>query len=159
GNDPTYGHRTFTLDAPGLAAAATATGTLAVNLQGATASGFTDEHQAQVSLNGTPLGQTSWTGIAPRQAVFSVPAGPLLATANRAAYVVIAPASMRDAAERLADTRRAQGMAAIVADLDQIMDTFNGGVSDPRAIRTFLSYAHTHWSQGPRYVALAGAGT
>jgi hypothetical protein len=83
----------------------------------------------------------------------------LSSTANRADYVVIAPAALRDAAERLADTRRAQGMTAIVADLDQIMDTFNGGVSDPRAIRAFLSYAHTQWSQGPRYVALAGAGT
>lgn len=282
GDDPTYGHRTFTLDAPGLAAPATAAGTLAVDLQGATASGFTGEHQAQVSLNGTPLGQTSWTGITPQQAVFSVPAGllhqsgnqvditattgggapysiwyvgsfdlsyprlfraagdsltftaggnprvsvggfsnpnvrlidvqdplhprwiagaaagpdgaggsqvsfvpaaagryvaagpaalaapaavrgwsasSLLSTANRADYVVIAPASMRDAAERLADTRRAQGMAAIVADLDQVMDTFNGGVSNPRAIQAFLTYAHTQWSQGPRYVALAGAGT
>jgi hypothetical protein len=281
GDDPTYGHRVFTLDAPGLASAAGG-GTLAVNFQGATASGFTGEHQAQVSLNGTPLGQTSWTGITPQRAVFSVPAGllkesgnqvdviattgggapysiwyvdsfdlsyprlfraagdsltftgggspgvsvggftsstvrlvdvqdplhprwiagaaagpdgaggfqlrfvpsaagryvaaapaalaapaaargwsapSLLSTANRADYLVIAPAAMRDAAERLADTRRAQGMTAIVADLDQIMDTFNGGVSDPRAIRAFLSYAHTQWSQGPRYVALAGAGT
>ncbi|HEY3568828.1 MAG TPA: C25 family cysteine peptidase [Thermoanaerobaculia bacterium] len=281
GNDPTYGHRTYTLDAPGLAAAA-GVGTLAVNLQGATASGFAGEHQAQVSLNGTPLGETSWTGITPQRAVFSVPAGllqesgnqvdvtavtgggapysiwyvdsfdlsyprlfraagdalaftaggapgvsvggftsstvrlvdvqdplhprwiagatagpdgaggfqlrfvpsatgkyvaaapaalvapaavrgwsapSLLSTANRADYLVIAPAAMRDAAERLADTRRAQGMTALVADLDQIMDTFNGGVSDPRAIRSFLSYAHTQWSQGPRYVALAGAGT
>jgi hypothetical protein len=282
GDDPTYGHRSYTLDAPGLAAPATAAGTLAVNLQGATASGVAGEHQAQVSLNGTPLGQTSWTGITPQRAVFSVPAGllresgnqvdvtavtgggapysiwyadsfdlsyprlfhaagnalaftaggnprvsvggfssaavrlvdvqdplhprwitgaaagpdgaggfqisfvpaatgrylaaapaalaapaavrpwsapSLRSTANRADYVVIAPAAMHDAAERLADARRAQGMAAIVADLDQIMDTFNGGVSDPRAIRTFLSYAHTQWSQGPRYVALAGAGT
>ncbi|HEY4575819.1 MAG TPA: C25 family cysteine peptidase, partial [Thermoanaerobaculia bacterium] len=83
----------------------------------------------------------------------------LLSTANRADYVVIAPASMRDAAERLADTRRAQGMAAIVADLDQVMDAFNGGVSNPHAIQAFLAYAHTQWSQGPRYVALAGAGT
>lgn len=282
GDDPTYGHRTFTLDAPGLAAPATAAGTLAVNLQGATTSGFAGEHRAQVSLNGTPLGETSWTGITAQRAVFSVPAGllqesgnqvdvtavtgggapysiwyvdsfdlsyprlfhaagdtlaftgggnpqvsvggftnanvrlidvqdplhprwitgaaagpdgaggsqlsfiptvtgkyvaaapaalaapaavrgwsapSLRSTANRADYVVIAPAALRDAAERLADTRRAQGMTAIVADLDQIMDTFNGGVSDPRAIRAFLSYAHTQWSQGPRYVALAGAGT
>lgn len=282
GDDPTYGHRAFTLDAPGLAATAAGGGTLAVNLQGATASGFAGEHRAQVALNGTPLGETSWAGITPQRAVFSVPAGllkesgnqvdvtavtgggapysiwyvdsfdlsyprlfraagdsltftaggnprvsaggfssatvrlldvqdplhprwiagaaagpdgaggfqlsfvpsatgryvaaapaalaapaavrgwsapSLSSTANRADYVVIAPAALRDAAERLADTRRAQGMTAIVADLDQIMDTFNGGVSDPRAIRAFLSYAHTQWSQGPRYVALAGAGT
>jgi peptidase C25-like protein len=280
GNDPTYGHRTFPLDAPGLAAAGG--GTLAVNLQGATASGFAGEHRAQVSLNGTPLGETSWTGITPQRAAFTVPPGLLLASGNqvdvtavtgggapysiwyvdsfdlsyprlfraagdalaftgggnaqvsvggftssavrlidvqdplhprwitgatagpdgsggfqlsfvpaatgkyvaaapaalaapaavrpwspkllqwvgnRADYVVIAPAALRDAAERLANARRAQGMTAIVADLDQIMDTFNGGVSDPRAIRAFLTYAHTQWLQKPRYVALAGAGT
>lgn len=280
GDDATYGHRTYALDAPGLAGSGS--GTLAVNLQGATASGVTEEHKAQVSLNGTPLGETSWTGITSQRAAFNVPAGllresgnqvdvtavtgggapysiwyvdsfdlsyprlfhaagdslaftaggnpgvsvggfsnanvrlidvqdplhprwiagatagpdgaggfqlsfvpsaagqyvaaapaalaapaaargwsaPLLRSAgNRADYVVIAPAALRDAAERLADTRRAQGMTALVADLDQIMDTFNGGVSDPRAIRTFLSYAHTQWSQGPRYVALAGTGT
>ncbi len=280
GDDPTYGHRTFTLDAPGLAG--TGGGTLAINLQGATASGFPGEHQAQVALNGVPLGETSWTGITAQRAVFTVPAGllresgnqvdvtavtgggapysiyyldsfdlayprlfhaasdalaftaggnpqvsiggfssatvelldvqdplhprwiagaaagpddaggfqlsfapsasgqyvaaapaalaapaavrgwsapSLRSTGNRADYVVIAPVALRDAAERLADTRRAQGMTAIVADLDQIMDTFNAGVSDPHAIRTFLTYAHTQWSQGPRYVALAGAGT
>jgi hypothetical protein len=280
GSDPTYGHRSFALDAPGLAAAGG--GTLAVNLQGATASGVAGEHRAQVALNGTPLGETSWTGIAPQRAVFAVPAGLLRASGNqadvtavtgggapysiyyvdsfdlsyprlfraagdalaftaggspqvsvggfsssnvrlvdvqdplhprwitgaaagpdgaggfqlsfvpaasgrylaaapaalaapaavrswsapslhwignRADYVVIAPAALRDAAERLANVRRAQGMTAVVADLDQIVDTFNGGVSDPRALRAFLTYAHTQWLQGPRYVALAGAGT
>ncbi len=279
GGDPTYGHRTYSLDAPGLAG--TGGGTLTVNLQGATASGVTGEHRAQVAVNGTALGETSWTGIAPRQAVLAVPAGvlresgnqvdvtaltgdgapysifyldsfdlayprvfrasgdtlaftgggnpgvtvtgfsgsglqvldiqsplqprwitgaavgsdgaggfqvsfvptasgkylatatvsshvaasrpwsasSLSATSNRADYLVIAPAAWRAAAERLADLRRAQGLTAMVVDLDQIMDTFNAGVSDPRALRAFLAYAHDQWSQGPRYVALAGGGT
>ncbi len=280
GNDPTYGQKTFALDAPGFAG--TGGGTLTIALQGATASGVTGEHRAQVSLNGTPLGETSWTGIAPRQATFAVPSGVLQAagnqaqvtaligdgapysifylnsfdlsyprifqasgnalaftaggnaqvtvagfsspavrlldvqdplhprwitgaavgsdgaggfrlsfaptaagkylaaapaaflapsanrpwsapalssTANRADYLVVAPPALRAAAERLADLRRAQGMTAIVADLDQIMDTFNSGVADPHAVRTFLTYAHTQWAQGPRYVALAGGGT
>jgi hypothetical protein len=95
----------------------------------------------------------------PPAAVRGWSAPSLLSAANRADYVVIAPAALRGAAERLADARRAQGMAAMVADLDQIMDTFNGGVSDPRAVRSFLAYTRGQWSQGPRYVALAGAGT
>ena len=72
---------------------------------------------------------------------------------------MIAPPALRAAAERLADLRRAQGLVAIVADLDQIMDTFNSGVSDPHALRAFLTYAHTQWAKAPRYVALAGGGT
>jgi hypothetical protein len=286
GNDPTYGQKTFALDAPGFAGTSGGGGgTLAVAFQGATSSGVTGEHRAQISLNGTPLGETSWTGITAQQATFAVPAGalqsagnqvqvtaligngapfsifylnsfdlsyartfqaagnalaftagggganpqvtvtgfsgpgirlldvqdplhprwitgatagpdgaggfrlsfvpsasakyfsaapaaflapaasrpwsaPTLAsTANRADYLVIAPPALRDAAERLADLRRAQGMTAIVADLDQIMDAFNAGVSDPHALRAFLTYAHTQWAQGPRYVALAGGGT
>jgi len=279
GGDPTYGHRTFTLDAPGLAEQGD--GVLAVSLQGATASGIAGEHRAQVSLNGTPLGEVSWTGITARQGKFAIPPGTLLesgnqvevtaltgdgapysivyvdsfdlsyprafraaadalaftagghsqatvtgfsspairlvdvqdplhprwitgaavepdgasgyslsfapslqgrylaaaplalatpaarswtapsllSAGNRAEYLVIAPPALRDAAERLADLRRAQGMTAMVADLDQIMDTFNAGVSDPRALRSFLTFARKEWSQGPRYVALAGEGT
>jgi hypothetical protein len=280
GGDPTYGHRTFTIDAPGFAGKGE--GSLAVSLQGGTASGVTGEHRVQVSLNGTPLGETSWTGITAQRETFAIPSGTLLesgnqvevtaltgdgapysilyvdsfdltyprafraagdalaftaggnsrvtvtgfsspsvrlldvqdpphprwitgatielnrasgdyglsfapslqgkylaaaplalatpaarswsapsllSTGNRAEYLVIAPLALRAAAERLADLRRAQGLTAMVADLDQIMDTFNAGVSDPRALRSFLTYARKEWSQGPRYVALAGEGT
>jgi Peptidase family C25 len=284
--DPTYGQKTFSLDAPGFAGVSgTGGATLTVAFQGATSSGFTGEHHARIALNGTPLGETSWTGITAQQATFAIPAGVLQAAgnqaqvtallgdgvpysifylnsfdlsyarsfqtagdtltftaggnaqitvggfsssairlldvqdplhprwltgatigsdgggfrlsflsspagqlagqylaaapaaflaptasrpwnapslrsaANRADYLVIAPPALRDAAERLADLRRAQGLTAIVADLDQIMDTFNSGASDPNALRAFLTYAHTQWAQGPRYVALAGGGT
>ncbi len=278
GDDPTSGHRVFPLDAPGVAAGA---GALTISLQGATTSGVTGEHHALVALNGTALGETSWTGIAARQATFAVPSGllqaagnqvtvtaqtgagapysffyldsfdlayprtfhaagdglaftaaaqqvtvggfssptvPLLdvadplhprwitgaavaadgaggyqvsfapsaqakylaagpaavttlaadrawsapalkAPGNRAAYLVIAPPALRDAAERLASLRRAQGLEAMVVDLDQIMDEFNAGSPDPHAIRAFLAWAYGHWSLPPRYVALAGAGT
>lgn len=278
GDDPTSGHRVFPLDAPGVAAGA---GALTVSLQGATTSGVTGEHHALVALNGTALGETSWTGIAAQQATFAVPSGllqaagnqvtltaqtgagapysffyldsfdlayprtfraagdglaftaaaqqvtvggfsspavPLLdvadplhprwitgaavaadgaggyqvsfapsaqarylaagpaavttlaadrawsapalkSTGNRAAYLVIAPLALHDAAERLASLRRAQGLEAMVVDLDQIMDEFNAGSPDPHAIRAFLAWAYGHWSLPPRYVALAGAGT
>src|SRR5205085_2723118 len=80
GDDPNFGHRAFPLDAPGIAAGG---GALTVSLQGATASGVAGEHHALVALNGTPLGETSWTGIAARQATFAVPSGLLLATGNQ----------------------------------------------------------------------------
>ena len=280
GSDPTYGHRAYTLDAPGFAGAGG--GALAVSLQGATASGVADEHRLQVALNGTPLGETRWTGITAQRATFTVPpgllretgnqvdltaqtgdgapysifyldsfdlsyagalraagdalaftpggsprvtvagfsgpdvrlldvqdplrprwitgaavapdggagfqasfappaqgkyfaAGPaalaapaavrpwsppgLRSAGNRAQYLVIAPAGLHAAAERLADLRRAQGLEAMVVDLDAVMDEFNAGVPNPHAIRDFLAYARTGWSLAPRYVALAGAGT
>jgi hypothetical protein len=278
GSDATYGHRTFTLDAPGFAG--TGAGSLSVALQGATASGVADEHQAAVRLNGTALGETHWTGITPQRATFAIPPGVLLAAgnqveitattgsgapysfyyvdgfdlsyprafraagdtltftaggnaqvtvggfsssavrlldvqdplhprwisgaavgpdtlagfrltfipspqgrylataavkspaavrawsapalrsaANRADYLVVAPAGLREAAERLANLRRAQGLEAQVVDLEQIMDEFNAGSPSPHAIRAFLAYAWGNWSKPPRYVALAGEGT
>jgi hypothetical protein len=81
GDDPTYGHRTFSLDAPGLVAGQA--GSLAVSLYGATDSGVTGEHQAVVAVNGTVLGETSWQGIAPQKATFAIPAGVLLAAGNQ----------------------------------------------------------------------------
>jgi hypothetical protein len=83
----------------------------------------------------------------------------LLSAGNRADYLVVVPAALRAAGERLANLRRAQGLEAMVADLDQIMDEFNAGVSNPHAIREFLAYAFKSWSRPPRYVALAGEGT
>ncbi len=281
GDDPTYGTRTFPLASPG---AAGGSATLTVHLQGATASGVAGEHHVAVALNGTALGETSWTGIAAQTASFAVPPGTLLtggnqvtltahigggapysilylngfdlayprrftaagdalafpatagapvavggfasaavrlldvsdplhprwlsgaavspdgaapgsyqvsftppasgsylavaapavpaaaadrawsapalkAPGNRARYLVIAPAAFHDAAERLADTRRAQGLEAMTVDLEQIWDEMNGGAASPEALRAFLAYAYAHWSVPPRYVALAGTGT
>ena len=57
GDDPSFGVRTFGLDAPGVVPGAG--GTLTVSLQGATASGISDEHDVVVALNGTELGRPS----------------------------------------------------------------------------------------------------
>ncbi|MFL6196772.1 MAG: C25 family cysteine peptidase, partial [Thermoanaerobaculia bacterium] len=278
GNSADFGTRAFPFDAPGASAADG--GALTIAFQGATATGVTDEHQALVSVNGSPLGETRWTGLTARQATFPVPPGVLqeggnrvevtartgdgapysifyldafdvsyqrafravgdslaftpaasrptvvggftsaairlldvsdplrprwvagaavepdgaggfrltftptasaryLATAvaaapagirrwnppalrassNRAEYLVVAPAALHASAERLADLRRAQGLESRVVDLEQVMDEFNAGDSDPRALRTFLSWARANWSLPPRYVALAGEGT
>ncbi|HEX4963947.1 MAG TPA: C25 family cysteine peptidase [Thermoanaerobaculia bacterium] len=81
GDDPSFGSRTFSLDAPGLAAGQAAT--LGVSLFGATASGVAGEHNAAVAVNGTAVGETSWQGIAPQQASFAVPAGVLQAAGNQ----------------------------------------------------------------------------
>jgi hypothetical protein len=78
--DGTYGHHTFTVEAPGLAAGEAA---LTVDLQGATDSGAgSAEHHALISLNGTFLGETSWQGIAAQSATFDIPAGVLRESGN-----------------------------------------------------------------------------
>lgn len=81
GDDPSFGHRTYSLDAPGLVAGQA--GSLTVSLYGATDTGVPDEHQAAVAVNGTALGETRWQGIAPRQATLAVPAGVLQAAGNQ----------------------------------------------------------------------------
>jgi hypothetical protein len=80
GDDPTFGHQTFSLDAPGLGAG---DGTLTVNLQGATDMHVAGEHRVSISLNGTALGELQWQGIAPQQGTFAVPAGVLLPAGNQ----------------------------------------------------------------------------
>ncbi len=83
GNDPTYGKQTFALNATGLPAAASGTASLQVRLQGATDTGVAGEHHATVAVNGTPVGEMQWQGIAPHSEVFPVDAALLLETGNQ----------------------------------------------------------------------------
>jgi hypothetical protein len=83
----------------------------------------------------------------------------LLSSSNHADYLVVAPASFAASAQRLADRRRSQGLTTQVVTLDQIMDNFHGGSTNPHAIHDFLSWAHGNWSTPPRYVALIGEGS
>ncbi|HXO20323.1 MAG TPA: C25 family cysteine peptidase [Thermoanaerobaculia bacterium] len=80
--DPTYGTKSFTLAAPGLAAVP-ATAVLTVHLQGASASGVAQEHHAAVSLNGTALGESHWQGIAGQDASFTFDAALLHESGNQ----------------------------------------------------------------------------
>ena len=59
--DAVLGSKSFTLNAPGVAAGS-GTATLTVRLQGITDSQTGKDHHAVVSLNGTKLGEGSWTG-------------------------------------------------------------------------------------------------
>jgi hypothetical protein len=55
---------------------------LTVNLHGATDTGVADEHQAEIRVNGTTVGQTSWQGIAAHSSTFPFPASLLVAGSN-----------------------------------------------------------------------------
>ncbi|MCP4657331.1 MAG: hypothetical protein GY856_18120, partial [bacterium] len=83
----------------------------------------------------------------------------LASPTNWADYLIITTAELRATAERLADHRQSQGLRAMVVDVDDVMDEWNGGQFDPRALHEFLVHARTQWWRSPRYVALVGEGT
>jgi hypothetical protein len=85
--------------------------------------------------------------------------GKLRDSRNRAAYVLIAPESLRAAAVSLADYRDSKGTTTVVAGLEDIYDEFNDGIAEPQAIRRFLEYASEHWALAPRQATLVGKGT
>lgn len=79
--------------------------------------------------------------------------------ANRADYVLIAPEALGAAAQSLADYRTGRGIDTKVVILEDIYDTFDHGFAEPSAIRDFLRYASSRWSEPPRYATLVGRGT
>ncbi len=83
----------------------------------------------------------------------------LKSPANRADYVAIASASLRQGTEGLLDYRASMGMQARSVEVDRIYDEFNYGIVDPRAIQAFLGYAYRTWEKRPRYIVLVGQGT
>ncbi len=73
--------------------------------------------------------------------------------------IILSPAGLMPAAERLAMYRRQQGYRVAVVDVDGLYNDFAWGWYHPEAIRAFLAYAHTHWQPpAPRYVMLMGNG-
>ena len=82
------GQRTFTLPAPGLAGTE-GTARLAVRLHGATATGATDEHHAVVRVNGTEVGETRWSGIAPHAVELEIPQSLLQPGENQVEIIAI----------------------------------------------------------------------
>ena len=83
----------------------------------------------------------------------------LMNGSNNADYLIITTPGLGNAALSLTNYRQQQGLTPKIVFIEDIMDEFNYGIYDPRAIRSFLSYAHSYWSKPPRYVVLAGNGT
>jgi len=79
---------------------------------------------------------------------------------NTADYVVITPEGLEDAVQGLTSLRESKGFETMVEELEDIYDEFNHGISNPHAIKAFLSYAYHNWKgNGPDYVVLVGEGT
>jgi len=93
--------------------------------------------------------------LVPRGVVVSHPAD-LRAAGQGAEFVIISHELFLPAAERLAATRRAEGLATQVVAVSDIYDRFRGGMLHPDAIRDFLKHAWATFSPRPRYVLLIG---
>ncbi len=69
-----------------------------------------------------------------------------LAGATSPNYLIVVPEAWLDAANTLADMRRAQGYKVLVAPLEAVDDEFNGGRRSPYALRRFFEYAFNAWN-------------
>ena len=76
-------------------------------------------------------------------------------TSNSADLVIIAPASLRDHAQTLAQRRSAQGLQTALVTVEEIYDEFSAGVYSPDAVKQFLQ-ATTGWQLRPRYILFFG---
>ena len=79
--------------------------------------------------------------------------------ARGADAVIVTPAALLPAAERLAEWHRAHGRRALVADAQDVYDEFNDGIYHPKAVPAMLTWAQTHWpGPPPTYLTLMGDG-
>ncbi len=104
-----------------------------------------------------PLGEYLSTDqlLSPSQIIADVPST-LKAGNNRADYVIITHAALRDGAEALADYR-SRDLRTLVVDVQDIYDEFAHGLADPGAIQAFIRQSQ-RWQRKPRYVVLVGGG-
>ncbi len=77
-------------------------------------------------------------------------------TGQGADLVIVAPRDFFAAIEPLVALRQSQGLAVIVADIEDVTDEFSFGHETPQALKDFLSYALTSWKRAPRYALFVG---
>jgi uncharacterized repeat protein (TIGR01451 family) len=71
--------------------------------------------------------------------------------------IILTNSAFTSAASTLVPVRAAQGISSSVVQVDDVYDTFNFGVRDPRAIRAYLqSFGQSKNGRAPRWVLLVG---
>jgi len=76
---------------------------------------------------------------------------------NGADYLLITSQELIAAVEPLCQYRRSQGLRVKSVSVEAIYNEFNGGLSDPAAIKQFLKYAYENWVRpAPTYIFLVG---
>jgi hypothetical protein len=73
--------------------------------------------------------------------------------------VILTPADLKPAADRLAQWHEAHGRRARVVDIQDVYDEFNDGITNPKAVPLMLAWANDHWAPpAPAYLTLVGDG-
>ncbi|HEY0426722.1 MAG TPA: C25 family cysteine peptidase [Pyrinomonadaceae bacterium] len=76
--------------------------------------------------------------------------------ANKADFIIIAPAVFQTQATSLAEMRQNQGLRTQVVLAEDVADEFGAGVLTTDALKQFLQNATTNWRLKPQYVLLFG---
>lgn len=126
--------------------------------------GGTVRRLSGVSVNGdavsfaTDVGRRYFvTATGSEQTPTATPWAELTGDTAGAEYVVIVPAQLRAAADRLAEYR--SGLySTSVFEVEAIFNDYAAGDRNPAAIREFLANAWANWSTKPRFVTLLGRG-
>ena len=93
------------------------------------------------------------------ESIEAVTLGGLKAQSGDSRFVVITVPEFDSAAQRLVDHRESKGLKGSVVHTEDIYNDFSYGIETPWAIRDFLAYTATNWSEPVEYVLLAGEGT
>lgn len=83
----------------------------------------------------------------------------LHAASNSAGMIYVTRGDMASALAPLASARKGEGLAPIVADIEDVYDEFSYGSPSPWALRAFFQRAATSWMRTPHYFVLAGDGS
>jgi hypothetical protein len=75
---------------------------------------------------------------------------------QQADFLIIGPDDLLTPLPPLVALRESQGLAVMDIPLQAVYDQFNGGLPEPGALRSFLSFAVKEWASAPRYVLLVG---
>ncbi len=91
------------------------------------------------------------------QAILPANSADLRQNSEGADYIVITPSDFAAALQPLVDYRREQGLRVTVAEIQDVYDTFSGGMVDPAAVRDYMRYARDNWpGPAPRFLLLVG---
>ncbi len=86
-------------------------------------------------------------------------ASALRASANRADFVILAPAAFHQQLSALKAKRESEGLRTMIVDIEDVYDEFAAGVHTAQGVKDFLQYAKESWNSKPSYVLLVGDAT
>ncbi len=87
-------------------------------------------------------------------------ASPSFISENGADMIIITPEEFLSIANTYAEWKKnCDSLSVQVVTVEDIMNTFNYGISNPYAIKDFLKYAYDNYTTKPLYILLFGKGT